>query len=80
MTIIEISMRNYRWAKDRWPGRTVHVSVYEGEDTLTVLRPGFLYNRKCRRRIVIDNETLVSERKRTELYKPSEPMVPKRGI
>lgn len=78
-TIIEVSMRNYRWAKDRWPGRTVHVTTYEGENTLTVLRPGFSMNSKCRRRIVIDDETLKSERARTDLSRPANPLQPKRG-
>ena len=78
-TIIEVSMRNYRWAKDRWPGRTVHVTTYEGENTLTVLRPGFSMNSKCRRRIVIDDETLQRERKRTTLSATYSRLIPKRG-
>lgn len=79
LTIIEVSMRNYRWAKVRWSDRTVHVSTYEGEDTLTVKKLGFSMNSKRKRRIKIDNETLKRETERTELSAESTRLVPKRG-
>ncbi len=79
-TIVEVNMRNYRWAKDRWPGRTVHCTEYESHNTMTILKPGFLENPKRKRRIRIDDETLKTENARTCLTKSVPPFDPKRGI
>ena len=80
-TIVEVNMRNYRWAKDRWPGRTVHCVEYETHNTMTIRKPGYLFERKPKRvrRIRIDDETLKRETERTNLTTTYPKLVPKRG-
>lgn len=79
-TIVWVSQNNYRWAPSRWPDRDVRIETGLSDNELEITKPGFLYEPKLKRRIKIDNETLISERERTTLSATYSRPVPKRGI
>lgn len=60
-SIIWVSQLTYRWAQHRWHYRNVMIDTYIDDRTILITKPGYMFNKKRKRRVRIDIETFERE-------------------
>lgn len=76
---IWVNMHDYKWAVTRWPTREVCIDTYLWPGDIRITKPGYLFNKKRKRLIKVDDETFKRETKGASITTTHPRLVPKRG-